>query len=301
LHATLEQRLGASFALVSDRLEQVHKGLGEMQTLATGVGDLRHLLTNVKQRGTWGEYQLGALLEQVLAPDQFARNVSTRPGSRERVEFAIRLPGPAESTGDPVWLPVDAKFPQEDYQRLCDAAERADAPAVETAARALEAKILSDARSIHEKYVEPPYTTDFAILFVPTEGLYAEVIRRPGLVDQIQREHRIVVAGPTTLHAILSSLQMGFRTLAIQKRSSEVWSVLSAVKTEFAKFGTVLAKVQKKLNEASNEIENSAVRSRAIERKLRSVESLPEGDARQVLALEHLVEVQAQDGDDERP
>jgi DNA recombination protein RmuC len=274
LQGTLEKRLGESFRLVSAQLEAVQRGLGEMQSLATGVGDLRKVLANVKVRGTWGEVQLGSLLEQLLAPDQFATNVATRPGTGERVEFAIRLPGRGDGDAE-VLLPIDAKFPVEDYQRLVDASERGDGAGVEEATRALEVRIKGCARDIHEKYLNPPMTTDFAILFLPTEGLYAEVVRRIGLVELLQRDHKIVVAGPTTLAALLNSLQMGFRTLAIQKRSSEVWQVLGAVKTEFGKFGDVLEKVQKKLNEASNTIDAANVRRRAIEKKLTRVQELP--------------------------
>jgi DNA recombination protein RmuC len=274
LQGTLEKRLGESFRLVSAQLEAVQRGLGEMQSLATGVGDLRKVLANVKVRGTWGEVQLGSLLEQLLAPDQFATNVATRPGTGERVEFAIRLPGRGDGDAE-VLLPIDAKFPVEDYQRLVDASERGDAAGVEEATRALEVRIKGCARDIHEKYLNPPMTTDFAILFLPTEGLYAEVVRRIGLVELLQRDHKIVVAGPTTLAALLNSLQMGFRTLAIQKRSSEVWQVLGAVKTEFGKFGDVLENVQKKLNEASNTIDAANVRRRAIEKKLTRVQELP--------------------------
>src|SRR5574343_976581 len=247
LHATLEQRLGESFKLVSERLEQVHRGLGEMQTLAAGVGDLKRVLTNVKTRGTWGEVQLSALLEQLLTMDQFAANVPTRPGSSERVDFAIRLPG--KDDGAVVWLPIDAKFPIEDYQRLLDAQEPA---AIEEAAKAIEVRLKNEARSIREKYVAPPHTTDFAVLYLPIEGLYAEALRRPGLAEALQRDHRITLAGPTTLAAMLNSLQMGFRTLAIEQRSAEVWAVLGAVKTEFGKFGEALAHTRKKLDEASN-------------------------------------------------
>ncbi|HXK61669.1 MAG TPA: DNA recombination protein RmuC [Acidobacteriota bacterium] len=275
LHATLEQRLGESFRLVSDRLELVHKGLGEMQTLASGVGDLKRVLTNIKTRGSWGEVQLGNLLEQMLTPDQYSANVAPSPSSSERVDFAIRLPGREPGEKSPVWLPIDAKFPQEDYQRLLDAQERGALPEVEEAARALEARIRLEARKIRDKYINPPYTTDFAIMFLPTEGLFAEVLRRPGLFETLQREFRVCIMGPTTLGAILNSLQMGFRTLAIEKRSSEVWSVLGAVKTEFAKFGAVLDKVQKKLHEASTTVEQAATRSRVLERRLRKVQDLP--------------------------
>jgi DNA recombination protein RmuC len=277
LHATLEQRLGESFKLVSDRLEQVHRGLGEMQTLATGVGDLKRVLTNVKTRGTWGEVQLEALLDQLLTAEQYGKNVATRPDSPDRVEFAIRLPGLAtgEDEQRPVWLPIDAKFPLEDYQRLLDAQERADPAALETAIKALEVRLRDEARKIRDKYVEPPYTTDFAILYLPTEGLYAEALRRPGLVDSLQRDLRICIAGPTTLAALLNSLQMGFRTLAIERRSSEVWAVLGAVKTEFGKFGEALEVTRRKLEQASRSIESAGVRTRQIERKLKGVEALP--------------------------
>lgn len=282
LHNTLEQRLGESFKLVSERLEQVHKGLGEMQTLASGVGDLKKVLTNVKVRGTWGEVQLENLLEQVLSPEQYAKNVATRPRSSERVEFAIRLPG-RDGDETTVWLPIDAKFPLEDYQKLLDAQERGDLVAMEEASRALEIRIREEAKAIRDKYLEPPHTTDFGLLFLPVEGLYAEVIRRPGLCDCLQRECRVTVTGPTTLTAMLNSLQMGFRTLAIEKRSSEVWQVLGAVKTEFGKFGDVLAKTKKKLDEARNTIDQAETRSRAIDRKLRQVESLPSEEARALL------------------
>lgn len=282
LHKTLETRLSESFQHVAQRLEQVHKGLGEMQTLAAGVGDLKHLLTNVKTRGMFGEAQLGALLEQVLAPDQYAVQIPTRPGSRNVVDYAIRLPGKSED-GSPVWLPIDAKFPNEDYERLLDAQRRADPVAAEVAARALEARIRLEARSIAEKYLEPPHTTDFALLFLPTEGLYAEVLRRPGLVEALQREHRVSLAGPTTLLAMLNALQMGFRTLALEKRSSEVWQVLGAVKTEFGKFGDVLAKVKNQTQAVLNSIDSAEVRSRAMGRALREVEALPADQLEKVL------------------
>jgi DNA recombination protein RmuC len=277
LHATLEQRLGESFKQVSDRLEQVHRGLGEMQTLAAGVGDLKKVLTNVKTRGTWGEVQLEALLEQLLTADQYAKNVATVPKSADRVEFAIRLPGRQDPEGVavPVWLPIDAKFPREDYERLIEAQERADPVAVEEASRALEGRIRAEARAISEKYVAPPHTTDFALLFLPTEGLYAEVLRRPGLTDTLQRDYRVTIAGPTTLTALLNSLQMGFRTLAIEKRSSEVWQVLGAVKTEFGKFGDVLAKTKSQLETVTRSIEAAETRTRMMNRKLRDVEALP--------------------------
>ncbi|WP_321866097.1 DNA recombination protein RmuC [Paraburkholderia tropica] len=287
LHATLEQRLGESFKLVSDRLEQVHRGLGEMQTLAAGVGDLKKVLTNVKTRGTWGEVQLEALLEQMLTPDQFAKNVATVPGSNDRVEFAIRLPGKGIKAGAPdsapVWLPVDAKFPREDYERLIDAQERADLAGIEEAGRALETRVRAEARTIAEKYVAPPHTTDFALLFLPTEGLYAEILRRPGLTDVLQRDFRVTVAGPTTLTALLNSLQMGFRTLAIEQRSSEVWQVLGAVKTEFGKFGDVLARTKTQLETVTRSIEAAEVRTRAMNRKLRDVEALPGEEASNLL------------------
>jgi DNA recombination protein RmuC len=274
LSATLEQRLGASFAQVADRLEQVHKGLGEMQTLAREVGSLNRVLTNVKTRGSFGEVQLGALLADVFTAEQYAANVATVPGSNERVEFAIRLPGRARDDA-PLWLPIDAKFPREDYERLLDAQERADRDAVETFARAIENRFRLEARTIRAKYVAAPYTTDFAILFVPTEGLYAEALRRPGLADALQREHKVMLAGPTTLLALLNSLQMGFRTLALEKRSAEVWTVLGAVKTEFLKFGGVLEKTKRQLDAASNTIEEARTRTRVMDRKLRGVESLP--------------------------
>ncbi len=274
LHETLDKRLSDSFKTVSDRLEQVHKGLGEMQVLAAGVGDLKKVLSNVKNRGVLGEVQLAALLEQVLAREQYETNVATRPGSRERVEFAIKLPG-AGGEGSVVWLPIDAKFPLEDYERLQQAQDAADPLAVEGAAKALEARIKLEAKSIVEKYVEPPATTDFALLYLPLEGLFAEVLRRPGLLDTLQREFRVTICGPTTLTALLNSLQMGFRTLAIEKRSSEVWMVLSSVKTEFGKFAEVLANTKRQLQSAANSIDQAEVRTRQIERKLRDVEILP--------------------------
>ncbi|MFN0156722.1 MAG: DNA recombination protein RmuC [Bacteroidota bacterium] len=275
LHATLEHRLGESFKIVSERLELVHKGLGEMQALATGVGDLKKVLTNVKTRGMWGEIQLGNILEQILTPDQYSKNVSTKSGSNDRVEFAVKLPGRESGNGKLMWLPIDAKFPQEDYQRLVDAQEQANPVLAEEAGKQLETRIKNEGKNIHEKYLDPPHTTDFAIMFLPTEGLYAEVLRRPGLADNLQREHRIVIAGPTTLAAILNSLQMGFRTLAIEKRSSEVWALLASVKTEFGRFGEILERTKKKLEEASNSIDNAAINSRRIERKLRTVQEIP--------------------------
>lgn len=282
LQGTLEKRLGESFKQVSERLEQVHKGLGEMQTLATGVGDLKKVLTNVKTRGTWGEVQLGALLEQVLNPDQFATNVATKDGG-ERVEFAIKLPGQGADKDETVWLPIDAKFPVEDYQRLVEAQERADVEGVDVAGKQLENRVKTCASDICEKYLNPPRTTDFGILFLPIEGLFAEVIRRPGLTEIIQRECRVVIAGPTTLWSILNSLQMGFRTLAIQKRSSEVWNLLAAVKTEWTKYGDVLDAVQKKLHQASDTIEKAKARSRAVGRKLKDVQELPVAEATALL------------------
>jgi DNA recombination protein RmuC len=284
LHATLEQRLGESFKQVADRLDQVHKGLGEMQTLARDVGSLSRVLSNVKTRGIFGEVQLAGLLEQVFTPDQFAVNVETVPNSGARVEFAIRLPG-QRSDGKPLWLPIDAKFPREDYERLLEAQERADPIASEAAAKAIETRLRLEAKGIRDKYLAPPHTTDFAILFVPTEGLYAEALRRPGLMEALQREHRVMLAGPTTLLATLNSLQMGFRTLALEKRSVEVWEVLGAVKTEFTKFGDALAKTRKKLDEASNSIEAAETRSRAVARKLKSVEELPESQAQALLPM----------------
>ena len=293
LHKTLEERLGASFKLVSDQLEQVFKSVGEMQSLAAGVGDLKRVLTNVKARGTWGEVSLGGILAEVLTTEQYDRNVEIRPGSNQRVEFAIRLPGTDD--GGPLWLPIDAKFPTEDYERLSEAAERADAAAVEISSKAIEARIRLAARDICTKYVAPPHSTDFALLFLPTEGLYAEIVRRPGLVDGLQRDWRVVVAGPTTLLALLNSLRMGFRSLAIQQRSSEVWQVLRAVKTEFEKYGEVLDRVQKKLHEASTTIEAVAVRRRQIGRKLASVETMPEGEASLLLRLDGAAEASALD------
>jgi DNA recombination protein RmuC len=282
LQTTLQARLGESFKQVAERLEQVHKGLGEMQSLAQGVGDLKHLLTNVKTRGMFGEAQLAGLLEQVLVPDQYATQVATRPGSKHMVDFAIKLPGTGGGE-QPLWLPIDAKFPNEDYERLLDAQGRADAVGAEAAGKALETRIRLEARSIAEKYIEPPHTTDFAILFLPTEGLYAEVLRRPGLMESLQREHRITLAGPTTLLAVLSSLQMGFRTLALEKRSSEVWQVLGAVKTEFGKFGDVLAKVKSQTETVLKTLDSAEVRSRAMGRVLKQVEALPEPQARVLL------------------
>jgi len=273
LQGTLEKRLGESFKLVSDRLEQVHQGLGAMRQLASDVGGLQKVLTNVKTRGGWGEVQLGTLLEQLLTPEQFARNVKTREEASDNVEFAIKLPG--DENGAPVWLPIDAKFPTEDYHRLIAAQEKGDMEAVDEAIKSLETQLKRSAKDICQKYINPPRTTDFALMFLPTEGLYAEAIRRVGLVEQVQRDCRVVFAGPTTLAALLNSLQMGFRTLAIQKRSSEVWNRLAEVKTEFGKFGEALSAVKEKIDQASRKIEDVDVRSRAITRKLRDVEELP--------------------------
>ena len=279
LQSTLEKRLGESFKQVSERLEQVYRGLGEMRSLAVGVGDLKKVLTNVKTRGTWGEIRLSHILEQILTPDQYDVNVATKKNSNDRVEFAIKLPGQDSDKQTVVWLPIDSKFPQEDYQRLLDAQEAADKEQSEKSIKSLEGRIKAEAKYIKEKYIDPPYTTDFGIMFLPVEGLYAEVLRQPGLCDILQREYRIVVTGPTTLAALLNSLQMGFRTLAIEKRSSEVWELLGVVKTEFGKFGDVLAKTKKKLKEASNTIGQAEVRTRAIERKLRKVEEVPLTDS----------------------
>ena len=285
LQSTLEKRLGESFKIVSERLEAVQHGLGEMQTLAAGVGDLKRMLTNVKARGAWGEVQLGTILEQILTPDQYDKNVQTREGSRDIVEYAIRLPGSDDNPDSCVWLPIDSKFPQEDYLRLADAADAADADAVQKATAALIRTVQNSAKDIHDKYLNPPGTTDFAIMFLPTEGLYSEVLRQPGQLEKIQQNYRVVIAGPTTLSAILNSLRMGFRTLAIEKRSSEVWNVLAAVKTEFGKFGGILDKVKKQLIAASNTIDQTDVRTRAITRKLRDVEQLPADSSEEVLGF----------------
>ncbi len=284
LHTTLEQRLGESFKQVSERLEAVHKGLGEMQALAADVGGLKRVLANVKVRGTWGEVQLEALLGELLTPEQFKKNVATRPGSNERVEFAIRLPG--RNDHGQVWLPIDSKFPIEDYERIVLAADRADATAVEEAGKAFEARLRLEAKTIREKYIEPPATTDFALLFLPTEGLYAEALRRPGLADALQREYRVTLAGPANLTAMLNSLQMGFRTLAIERRSSEVWQLLGAVKTEFARFGGVLASMKKQLQTVANTIDDAETRTRQMERKLKSVEAVPEVRSGELLGFD---------------
>ena len=285
LHATLEKRLGESFKQVSDRLEQVHRGLGEMQNLAVGVGDLKRVLTNVKSRGTWGEMQLANLLENVFTPDRYAANVKTVPNSNEMVEFAIKLPGRGDALDDVVWLPIDAKFPKEQYERMQEAQDTADAAALDKARADLFRQIKLEAKTINEKYVAPPYTTDFAVMFLPTEGLYAEVAREAGLLDQLQREHRIVVAGPTTLTALLNSLHMGFRTLAMEKRASEVWQVLGAVKTEFGKFGDVLAKTKQKLDQAASEIGKAETRTRVMNRALSKVEQMENDQAAKMLGL----------------
>ncbi len=284
LQSTLEKRLGDSFKLVSERLEAVQRGLGDMQNLAVGVGDLKRMLTNVKARGTWGEFQLGDILEQILTPDQFARNVRTVADSKAIVEYAIRLPG-ADSS-DPVWLPIDAKFPQEDYHRLLDAVEKGDNQLLEKSTAALLRTLEMAAKEIAEKYLDPPGTTDFAIMFLPTEGLYSEILRQPGVVEKLQQQFRVVVAGPTTLAALLNSLRIGFRTLAIEKRSSEVWTILSAVKTEFGKFGIVLERVKSQLEAASNTIESTGARTRAMARKLKSVEEMPDDSSQTILGLD---------------
>ena len=285
LQGTLEKRLGESFKLVSERLDAVHKGLGEMQNLATGVGDLKNVLTNVKVRGTWAEYQLEAILTQVLTPEQFDRNVATKEGSAERVEFAIRLPGRGDDPDDCVWLPIDSKFPQEDYLRLAEAAREGDTDAVAQSVKELLRSVTQSAKTISEKYLNPPRTTDFAVLYLPTEGLYAEELRQPGLVSQLQQDHRVVVSGPTTIAALLNSLRLGFRSLAIEQQASEVWQVLAAVKTEFGKFGGVLDKVKKQLATASNTIDETQTRTRAMARKLRQVEQLPAGESDELLEL----------------
>ena len=295
LQTTLQARLGESFKQVADRLEQVHKGLGEMQTLAAGVGDLKHLLTNVKTRGIFGEAQLAALLEQVFVPDQYAVQVATRPGSKNVVDFAIKLPGRSDN-GEPLWLPIDAKFPNEDYERLLDAQGRADVAGAEAAGKALEVRIRLEAKSIVDKYVEPPHTTDFAILFLPTEGLYAEVLRRPGLMEALQREHRVTLAGPTTLLAMLSSLQMGFRTLALEKRSSEVWQVLGAVKTEFGKFGGMLDKARSQTETVLKTLTDADVRTRAMGRALKKVEALPDTQAQTLIPADKDFDKEADEG-----
>lgn len=299
LQGTLEKRLGESFKLVSDRLEAVQRGLGEMQNLATGVGDLKRVLTNVKSRGTWAEVQLGAILEQFLVPEQFARNVKTKEGSDDLVEFAVRLPGRPDDPDSSVWLPIDSKFPQEDYLRLQEAAEAGDAIGVQKAGDALARTLRIEAQKIQEKYLDPPGTTDFGIMFLATEGLYAEALRQPNLATDLQQNHRIVIAGPTTLAAILSSLRMGFQTLAIEKQASEVWKVLAAVKTEFGKFGEVLGKVKRQLKTASRTIDQAETRTRAMERKLRDVQHLPETEAEEILSIGSGMEGSDEDTSDE--
>ncbi|RZT93748.1 DNA recombination protein RmuC [Rivibacter subsaxonicus] len=291
LQTTLETRLGESFKQVAERLEQVHRGLGEMQTLATGVGDLKRVLSNVKSRGVFGEVQLALLLEQVFTPEQYATNIATVPGSNERVEFALRMPGRSDDPAQVLWLPIDAKFPREDYERLLDAQDRADRAEAEAAGKALEQRIRDEAKTIAAKYVSPPFTTDFALLFVPTEGLYAELLRRPGLVELLQREHKVTLAGPTTLLAMLNTLQMGFRTLALEKRSAEVWQVLGAVKTEFGKFGTVLGKIRDQTQSVIKTLDAADTRTRAMTRALRGVESMPEAQAQALLPGAELTEL----------
>jgi len=297
LHSTLEKRLGESFKLVSERLEAVQRGLGEMQNLATGVGDLKRVLGNVKERGTWGEYQLGAILSEILTPDQYAQNVRTKEG-RESVEFAVRLPGKGHDHDSPVWLPIDSKFPREAYERLVDAARIADVEGVEAASAELRRVVIKMAKDIQDKYINPPASTDFAILFLPTEGLYAEVLRQSGLHDEIQQKHRVLVAGPTTISAILNSLRVGFQTLAIEKRAGEVWTVLGAVKTEFGKFGDFLDRVKKQINAVSNTLDESTRRTRAMERKLREVEQLPGDQAGPILGITELEPGSAADADE---
>ncbi|MEY4439548.1 MAG: hypothetical protein RIQ36_1012 [Pseudomonadota bacterium] len=283
LQTTLEKRLSESFKQVAERLEQVHNGLGQMQKLADGVGSLQRVLTNVKTRGMFGEVQLEALLEQVLTMEQYAKQVETKPRSNQRVDFAIRFPGRGGADGEPVWLPIDAKFPREDYERLLDAQDRADVVAAEVAAKALETRIRTEAKSIAESYLAPPHTTDFAILFLPTEGLYAEVLRRPGLMDSLQRDYRVTLAGPTTLLAMLNSLHMGFRTLALEQQASEVWKVLGAVKTEFERYGDWVEKVREQVQKAADTLDRADTRSRQMRRALKNVEALPEGEAQALL------------------
>ena len=298
LQNTLEKRLGESFKIVSDRLEAVQRGLGDMQNLAVGVGDLKRMLTNVKARGTWGEFQLGDILEQILTPSQYEKNVQPKSGSSETVEYAVRLPGAGVDPNSVVWMPIDSKFPLEDYQRLVDAEEMADTDAVEKSKGSLIRAIEKSAKDINLKYIDPPQTTDFAIMFLPTEGLYSEVLRNPGLVEKLQNEYRVVISGPTTLSALLNSLRIGFRTLAIEKRSSEVWTILAAVKTEFGKFGEILTRVKKQLDTASNTIDQTSVRTRSMERKLREVEELPTKDSIKLLGLEEVNLVEADDKDE---
>lgn len=295
LQSTLEKRLGESFKLVSERLEQVQRGLGEMQSLANGVGDLKKVLSNVKTRGIWGEIQLGNLLEQILTKDQYAVNVITAKGSNDRVEFAVKLPSKSDND-EIIWLPIDSKFPIEDYTKLLVAQENVDTVQIEIHSKAIEARIKAEAKDIKDKYLDPPNTTDFGILFLPIEGLYAEVLRRPGLIELLQREYRIVVTGPTTLSALLNSLQMGFKTLAIEKRSSEVWQTLGIVKQEFVTFGEILDKTKKKLQEASNTIDRASQRSRAIQRKLKDIQALPNSENSEFFITEEFAEIN--DGDE---
>ena len=285
LQTTLEKRLSESFKQVAERLEQVHNGLGQMQKLADGVGSLQRVLTNVKTRGMFGEVQLEALLEQVLTVEQYAKQVETKPRSNQRVDFAIRFPGRGGQDGEPVWLPIDAKFPRDDYERLLDAHDRADSVAAELAAKALENRIRTEAKSIAESYLAPPHTTDFAILFLPVEGLYAEVLRRPGLMDSLQRDYRVTLAGPTTLLAMLNSLHMGFRTLALEQQASEVWKVLGAVKTEFERYGDWVEKVREQVQKAADTLDRADTRSRQMRRALKNVEALPEGEAQALLPM----------------
>jgi DNA recombination protein RmuC len=284
LQTTLETRLGESFKQVAERLEQVHKGLGQMQSLAQGVGDLQRVLTNVKTRGIFGEVQLEALLEQVLTPEQYGKQVETKPRSNQRVDFAIKFPG-RSGDGTPVWLPIDAKFPREDYERLLDAHDRADQAGVDSAGRALEVRIREEAKSICEYYLAPPYTTDFAILFLPIESLYAEVLRRPGLMDKIQRDYRVTLAGPTTLLAMLNSLHMGFRTLALEQQASEVWKVLGAVKTEFDRYGEWVARIKEQVQKAADTVDKAETRTKMMRRALKDVEALPETQSQALLPM----------------
>ena len=290
LHSTLEKRLGESFKLVSDRLEAVHKGLGEMQTLATGVGDLKRVLTNVKVRGTWAEVQLGAILEQILNPGQYDKNVQVKENSQERVEYAVRLPGPKDDPEACIWLPIDSKFPQEDYSRLQAAAEESDPDTVQSAMDSLARTVKSAAKDIYDKYVNPPFTTDFGIMFLATEGLYAEILRQPAVVAELQNRYRVVVAGPTTIAALLSSLHMGFQTLAIEQQAVEVWKVLGAVKTEFRKFGEVLEKIKKQLHSTVRTVESTDVRRRAMERALRTVEQIPNSESSKMIQFPTAIE-----------
>jgi len=292
---SVQKRLGDSLEIMSQQLESVYKGLGEMQSLATGVGDLKKVLTNVKTRGILGEVQLGKLLEDILTPEQYAANVATKKGNAERVEFAVKLPGKDKDGVTPVWLPIDAKFPQEDYQRLLEAQDEANPEFIEKAVRQLELRIKTEAKNIKEKYIDPPHTTDFAILFLPTEGLFEEVLRRPGLNDGVHRDYHVMISGPTTLAALLSSLQMGFRTLAIAKRTSQVWYLLGVIKAEFDKFGDILERTRKKLQESMNIVEEASAKTRSIQRKLRKVEGLPSADERSSIEGPSLIEKDEQD------